>query len=114
LEPRKPFYAFKAFGKLLALGTEVESACEDEGVYVLAAKDEKEKAIMLVSYRSYIVDGTTEIALTGLPKGGCTIKVYLTDEGYDEQLEREIICTEENYVLAVRMVDEQVRRIEIV
>ena len=114
LEPRKPFYAFKAFGKLLALGAEVESVCEDEGVYVLAAKNEKEKAIMLVSYRSDIMDGTTEIALTGLPKEGCTIKVYLTDEGYDEELEREIKCTEESYVLELRMVDEQVRRIEIV
>ena len=113
LEPRKPFYAFKAFGKLLALGTEVESTCEDEGMYVLAAKNKEEQSVMLVSYQSYIVDGDTNVTLCGLPKDGCKIKVYLTDEGYDEKLEREIECQDETFVLTLRLVDEQVRRIEI-
>ena len=113
LEPRKPFYAFKAFGKLLALGTEVESVCEDLGMYVCAAKNEEEQSVMVVSYQSGIVDGVTEIELKGLPKEGCKIQVYLTDEGYDEKLEREFECEEETFVVPVRLVDEQVRRIEI-
>lgn len=113
LVPRKPFYAFKAFGKLLALGTEVESVCEEKGLYVCAAKNENEQAVMLVSYHSDIVDGTTEVTLSGLPTGGCKIEVYLTDEGYDEKLERVVECDEETYVLPIRLVDEQVRLIKI-
>jgi len=113
LEPRKPFYAFKAFGKLLALGTEVETVCEDKGMYICAAKNEEEQSVMVVSYQSGIVDGVTEIELKGLPKEGCKIQVYLTDEGYDEKLEREFECEEETFVVPVRLVDEQVRRIEI-
>ena len=113
LDPRKPFYAFKAFGKLLALGTEVETVCEDKGMYICAAKNEEEQSVMVVSYQSGIVDGVTEIELKGLPKEGCKIQVYLTDEGYDEKLEREFECEEETFVVPVRLVDEQVRRIEI-
>jgi hypothetical protein len=62
--------------------TEVESICEDKGVYVCAAKNDSEQAVMVVTYHSGMVDGTTEITLTGLPKNGCKIEVYLTDEGY--------------------------------
>ena len=111
--PRKPFYAFKAFGKLYELGAEVESSCEDTGVYVCAAKNESEGSVMLIAYRSGIIDGTTEVILTGLPKSGCVIRVYLTDEGDDEKEEMVISCTDETCVLPIRMVDEQVRRIEI-
>ena len=80
--------------------------------YVLQ-KNESEQAVMLVSYHSSIVDGTTEVTLSGLPKGGCKIEVYLTDEGYDEKLERVVECDEETYVLPIRLVDEQVRLIKI-
>ena len=113
LEPRKPFYAFKAFGKLLSLGTEVECFSEDNGVYVCAAKNEEEQAIMLVSYRSGIVNSATEVQLTGLPKSGCRIEVCLTDEGADEKLEKSISCQEENFVLPLNLIDEQVRLITI-
>ena len=113
LEPRKPFYAFKAFGKLLSLGTEVECFCEENGVYVCAAKNEEEQAVMLVSYRSNIVNSVTEVRLNGIPKGGCQINVYLTDEGSDEKLEKTICCQEETFVLPLNLIDEQVRLIKI-
>jgi hypothetical protein len=113
LEPRKPFYAFKAFGKLLSLGTEIECICEGDGVYVCAAKNEEEQAVMLVSYRSNIVNSATEVRLNGLPKGGCQIDVYLTDEGSDEKLEKTVCCQEETFVLPLNLIDEQVRLIKI-
>ena len=93
--------------------TEVESICEDKGVYVCAAKNDTEQAIMVVTYHSGMVDGSTEITLTGLPKNGCQIEVYLTDEGYDERLERVFECDEETFVLPVRMVEEQIKLIKI-
>ena len=65
------------------------------------------------SYRSDIVAGTTEVTLSGLPKEGCKIEVYMTDEAYDEKLERVIECNEETCVLPVRLVDEQIRLIKI-
>ena len=113
LEPRKPFYAFKAFGKLLELGAQVESHCEDDGIYVCAAKNVKEQAVMMVSYQSNISQGITEVTLKGLPKEGCQIEVYLTDEAYDEKLEKTILCQEEMFVLPLNLVDEQVRLIKI-
>lgn len=113
LEPRKPFYAFKAFGKLLALGTEVETNCEETGLYVCAAKGDEEQAVMLVSYHSGMLDENMEMTLTGLPKGGCKIEVYLTDEGTDEELEYTIECDEEACVLPINMVDEQIRFVKI-
>jgi hypothetical protein len=48
-----------------------------------------------------------------LSKNGCKIEVYLTDEGYDERLERVFECDEETFVLPVRMVEEQIRLIKI-
>ena len=91
----------------------MESVCEDQGVYVCAAKNESEQAVMVVTYHSGMVDGTTEITLKGLPKEGCKIEVYLTDEGYDERLERVFECEEETFVVPVRMVEEQIRLIKI-
>ena len=113
LEPRKPFYAFKAFGQLLSLGTEVECCCEENGVYVCAAKNDKEQAVMLASYQSNIRQGITEVTLSGLPKKGCQIKIYLTDEGSDEKLEKSIQCQGETCVLPLHLIDEQVRLIKI-
>ena len=113
LEPRKPYYAFKGFGLLQKLGEEVESSCEGNGVYVCAAKDEEEGAVMLVTYHSNIVDGCHEVTLTGLPAEGCTVEVYMTDEGYDEKLEMTMECAEETLVLPLHMVDEQIRVIRV-
>ena len=68
---------------------------------------------MLVSYQRGILDENMEMTLTGLPKGGCKIEVYLTDEGTDEELEYVVECEEETGVLPINMVDEQVRMIRI-
>lgn len=43
------YYSFAAFGELYALGTQVETSCENSKVYTLAATDGTENAIMVVN-----------------------------------------------------------------
>lgn len=55
--PLKPYYAFKAFGELYRLGTEVFSSIEGEGLYALAASDGKTGKVLLVNFWDvYAVD----------------------------------------------------------
>lgn len=46
-EPSCIYYAFKAFGELYALKTEVECNCQKDGVYAIAASDKDKKAILV-------------------------------------------------------------------
>ncbi len=46
-EPSCIYYAFKAFGELYALKTEVECNCQKCGVYAIAASDKEKKAILV-------------------------------------------------------------------
>ena len=48
-EPVSTYYAFVAFGKLYALGTQIETVCDTEGFYALAASDCKRNALLLVN-----------------------------------------------------------------
>ncbi|MBE6667768.1 MAG: hypothetical protein E7607_05625 [Ruminococcaceae bacterium] len=50
-EPVSTYYSFAAFGKLYALGTQVESCveCEDKGFYAVAASNGRKNAVMLVN-----------------------------------------------------------------
>ena len=50
-EPVSTYYSFAAFGKLYALGTQVESyvECEDKGFYAVAASNGRKNAVMLVN-----------------------------------------------------------------
>ena len=73
----------------------------------------KEQATMLVSYHCDFLDEDMEITICGLPKGGCEISVYLTDEGHDDELVYRVECDEETYALPIIMVDEQIRLIQI-
>jgi len=46
-EPSAIYYSFKAFGELYNLGNEVECNCSKEGIYALAAKNDREKSIVI-------------------------------------------------------------------
>ena len=50
-EPVSTYYSFAAFGKLYALGTQVESCveCKDKGFYAVAASNGRKNAVMLVN-----------------------------------------------------------------
>ena len=46
-EPYAAYYAFRAFGELYLLGTEVECAMDGEGLYALAATNEEEGRVLI-------------------------------------------------------------------
>ncbi len=48
-KPYALYYGFKAFGELYDLGTQVYSNCDNEDIYVLAAKGKGEKAVLLTN-----------------------------------------------------------------
>ena len=112
LKPRKPFYAFKAFGALRAIGQEAVSAADGEGIYICAAAG-NECAAMLVTYRSDLMGSRRDLLLRGLPEQGCRIEVFLTDEGCDEGLELAVDCSHTEFTLPLTLSDEQIRLIRI-
>lgn len=112
MKPRKPFYGFKAFGKLFSLGNECESVSGSENVHVLAASGEGKHGVMIVTFDSALENEKAEITLSGLSKGAC-VKVYLTDENNDEVLEKETVADSEALTLCLSVSEEQIRYIEI-
>lgn len=77
LKPRKPFYAFRAFGELYRLGLEAKSSSDSDSVYICAATDGKVQKAVVSTYRSD--GGDCSVTLSGLGKHP-TVKIYLTDE----------------------------------
>ena len=80
--PLKPYYAFKAFGELYRLGTEVFSSIEgeDKGVYAVAASDGLVGKVLLVNFWDvYAV--RQSLSLEGCP--GKIRSVRILDETHD-------------------------------
>ena len=48
-QPLCAYYGFKAYGKLYALGTQIESVCDNENVYAVAAKGDAGKGIVIAN-----------------------------------------------------------------
>ncbi len=85
--PCKPFYAFKAFNELYRLGREVASASDLERVYVCAASDGKQGAILLSHYEAEDRDVTVDLSGMTDP-GGMRLEYYYVDETCDLKLTR--------------------------
>lgn len=77
LKPRKPFAAFRDFGKLYRIGQEVFSESDDGNVYVCAAADEKD-ACALIAVRD-MEEETCEISLMNT-QPGFSVSVIKTDQ----------------------------------
>ena len=76
--PRKAYYAFRAFGELYALGTEVPVACSNKEIAALAAVGPGGEAAMMV------VNPTGRALPFISDFGGCKVKsVRVTDESRD-------------------------------
>lgn len=73
LQPCCTYYSFVAFGKLFALGTQVECISDTKGIYAVAAKGGEQKAVMIANITGE--DQPLEINR----EGG---KVYLIDENH--------------------------------
>ena len=113
LTPRKPFYAFRDFGRLYRLGNEVSCDGDVSGLHACAATDGKQGGVMVVTYRSDLVAEQTDVTLLGLPENGCRISVYLTDEGHTDALEHTMICTESVVSFSLCLDEEQLRYIAV-
>ena len=103
--PLKPYYVFKAFAELRALGTAVE--CKyDGGIYALAAKSESEAALLVTSFTDTdeIISENIKISFENLYTGSpIKAEYYLLDENHDLELVREEIFTAEKFSAYVKM-----------
>lgn len=111
MQPRKGYYSIAAFGKLLALGTEIFSESDDDGVYVCAAKGDDGKKLALMTY--YLdaepqPDKTVEIELSGAK----TATVYLLDEKHDLEKSRVIDVSDGKISLELKLYDTAMLEIE--
>ena len=86
--PRKPFYAFKAYNCLYALGREVSVVSEIERVYVCAASSDTQGAMLLSNYGGDRVDVTVEISGFAGAQNGVRLEYYHLDETSDLDLKR--------------------------
>ncbi len=71
--PLPSYYALKAFGQLYRLGSQVEAACEGEGLYAVAAVGEGGRGILVTNLKE---DAFVE---TNLPAG---MQAYLIDDAH--------------------------------
>ena len=77
LKPRKPYAAFRDFGRLYRIGTEVFSESDNENVYVCAAAND-EDICAVIAVRD-IEEGECEITVTGLCPG-TDFRIIKTDQ----------------------------------
>ncbi len=76
MEPFKAYYSFYTFGRLYALGTQVETVVEGANVYALAAKGEEGRAAVIVNHSAQ----DAELSIEGIGDGA---KCYIVDENND-------------------------------
>lgn len=91
-EPLCTYYSFLAFGKLYALGTQVECESDYPGVYVLAAKGENSRAVLIANTGKmktveiegaegmcvYLIDEKHHLEKAGLDPRSLTLKENMT------------------------------------
>lgn len=85
--PQKPFYAFKAYNALYRnCDHAVPSGVDGEGLYCLAASGEKERHILLASFRGS--GDYVEIDMQNLGEGRKKAEVYILDKEHNLTLDR--------------------------
>ena len=85
--PTKSYSSFLCFNKLYKLGTEIESLCEGENIYAVAAKNENKLSVFISNYEGKADD--IKIEFTGLPEGRKEYTVVRTDKFYNHTLDEE-------------------------
>ena len=76
LGPLKPFYAFKCFNALYNMKDEKAVECDGDGIYTLAASDEKSCGLLISNYSEN--DAECKLLLEGIPTE--TVEVRITDK----------------------------------
>jgi hypothetical protein len=81
LKPRKPFYAFKAFGELYKLKSAYNAECDDDKLYAVAAADGKRVGIIAANYNN--ADTSITFDLSGLPATELEIRVVDEEHNFE-------------------------------
>lgn len=95
-EPKKTFYAIKAFGELASLENSVETDFASDNIYTAVATNGKEGAILVTYFDDEIKSGSKEIKIEfDNAKFADNVKVeyYLIDDKNDLKIVREEIFT---------------------
>jgi hypothetical protein len=106
LEPFKGYYSFYLFNYLYKLGCEVHSESGYDGIYVCAAKNGKDGAIMFSYYDD---DNNAEPIKVKLDIKGFNseneikVQYYTLDEKHDAELTKEETYTGEEYAPVIEM-----------
>ena len=98
----KAYFSFPMFDALYQLGSEVYSESDDPDVYVLAAKNENEAALLLTHFNNDDADEGAELSLDlrGFSsENGVEATVYLHDEENDLQRVESIVYYGEKIVI---------------
>ena len=110
MQPRKGYYSVAAFGKLLALGSEVFSESGDDDIYVCAAKGDDGKKLALITYYrddNPQPDKTAEISLSAK-----TATIYLLDENHDLEKSQTLDVSDGKIALKLKLYDTVLLEIE--
>ena len=98
----KAYHSFPMFNALYQLGSEVYSESDDPDVYVLAAKNEHEAALLITHFNNDDADEGAELSLDlrGFSsENGVEATVYLHDEKNDLQRVESIVYYGEKIVI---------------
>ncbi len=93
-EKRKGYYSIYAFNKLYRLGTNVKVENDSENLYIAAAKNDSEAAVMISHFNDDDNAFSLDFKLDLSGFDGKTMEYYLLDENHNLELVKEQAYTE--------------------
>ncbi len=102
--PYRTYYGFKAFNTAYRLGDEVGTACEREGVYLCAARNEKRGVLLIANTTPEPIELKLDVTGADINRG----EVIITDEEYLYTLIGPVIkngrlCVKEHACVEIRL-----------
>ena len=99
----KGYYPFRMFNELYKLKNCVQVECDSNEIYVCAAKDEKNAAVMLTHFSDDDSTAPKEVTIKLNNLSASRAEIYLLDEDNDLELVREEYLTAENCSVTLRL-----------
>lgn len=114
--PAKPFFAFKAFNKLLCDApnkVEVIGSEPEDGLAVLAGKSVDDSKRMILMTNFHKPQGLWKLSLSGLADGESEMRIYVVDENNDLVLEKTQAIEGQAIELEIKVSPGTIRLVEI-
>lgn len=100
--PQKPFYAFKAYGDMYRNSSNaVQSFCEGDGIYCIAGNGDKEKNILIASFRGN--ENYISVDMANLGAGTKKAEIYILDKDKNLVLDRVEYYTGERIAQIIKL-----------